>query len=167
MHENADLEIIYEKYALPVKKYIYGMCHNESLAEDITAETFYKAITNIDKFHSGNMLTWLCSIAQNTYFDSRRKKESQNLPFPEESRDTIPSNSLSPEEEILKKEERLLLYHALQKLDPEKKDIVYLRIFGELSFKEIGEIIGKSENYTRVTFYRSKNQLKGWINHEI
>lgn len=109
------------------------MCGNESLTDDVTAETFYKAIKSIDHFGGGNMLTWLCSIARNTYIDCIRKKEYKKY---------------------------------LQKLEPEKKDVVYLRIFGELSFKEIGEIIGKSENYARVTFYRSKNQLKGWMENE-
>lgn len=161
-----DIEEIYRRYALPVKKYVYGMCRNEALADDVTAETFYKAIKNIDSFGSGNMLTWLCSIARNTYIDCIRKKEYKNLPFPENADETLLSDSPTPEEQALKRDERLLLYKYLQRLEPEKKDVVYLRIFGELSFKEIGEIIGKSENYARVTFYRSKNQLKGWMENE-
>lgn len=161
-----DIEEIYRRYALSVKKYVYGMCLNEALSDDITAETFYKAIKNIDSFNSGSIFTWLCTIARNTYFDYIKKKEYKNLPFPENADETFLSDAATPEEHALAQDERLLLYKCLQKLEPEKKDLVYLRIFGNLTFKEIGEIIGKSENYARVTFHRSKNQLKGWMKNE-
>ena len=68
--------------------------------------------------------------------------------------------------ERFRKNERVSLYKQIQRLDAEMKDVVYLRIFGELSFKEIAGILGKSENWARVTFYRSKNKLKGWMENE-
>ena len=55
----------------------------------------------------------------------------------------------------------------MQNLQGEAKDVVYLRIFAQLSFKEIGDVLNKSENWARVTFYRSKEKLKGWMNYEV
>ena len=75
--------------------------------------------------------------------------------------------SPSPEDSVIKKDESLFLYRQIMKLDGNLKDVVYLRIFAGLSFKEIGDILGKSENWSRVTFYRCKSKLKGLIENEI
>lgn len=64
------------------------------------------------------------------------------------------------EEEIISKEEKKLLNKKIQKLDEKTREVVYLRIVGELSFKEIGIIMDKTENWARVTFYRGKNKMK-------
>ena len=80
--------------------------------------------------------------------------------------DNIEDTRENVEELFLRKNDRVNLYKQIQKLDAQMKDVVYLRIFGEFSFKEIGQICGKSENWARVNFYRSKNKLKGWMNHE-
>lgn len=159
-----DIEEIYTAYALPVKKYVMTLCGSSALADDITAETFLKAVRNIDSFHSGRMLTWLCAIARNTYLDYANRKEYKNKPLDDVC--GAASALSSPEEDYIKKDERLALYRYIQRLEPELRDVVYLRIFAELSFKEIGDILGKSENWTRVTFYRSKNKLKGWMENE-
>ncbi len=162
-----DIEKMYRDYAKPVMKYVMSLCHNETLAEDITADTFFKAIKNIDSFdESTRMLTWLCSIAKNTYFDYVRKKENKNFSITEEMQEVFCKAGKSPEEAFEKKDERMLLYKSIQKMEGEMKDVIYLRIFGELSFREIGDILGKSENWARVTFYRGKNKLKGWMENE-
>lgn len=161
-----DMEEMYRTYALPVKRYILSLCGNESLAEDITADTFYKAMKNIDHFTEGKLLTWLCAIARNTYLDYVKKKENTNVPISEEMATQLISSYDNMEEKYLRKDEKLQLYRMIYKLEPEQKDVVYLRIFGELSFKEIGEILGRSENWTRVNFYRSKNRLKEWMENE-
>lgn len=161
-----DIEEMYRLYAAPVKNYVLGLCRNNAMADDITADTFYKALCNIDKFQGGRMLTWLCAIARNTYIDYTRKKEYQNYSLSEELAGSLSAEDLTPEEAALKKDERLSLYRKIQMLDQEMKDVVYLRSFAELTFKEIGSILGKSENWARVTFYRSKNKLKGWMEDE-
>lgn len=161
-----DIEEMYRDYAVPVKRYVLSICGNNTLADDITADTFYKAMNNIDCFTEGRMLTWLCTIARNTYLDYVRKKEYSNVSISEEMDMQLPSDKESMEEKCIRKEERMRLYQMIYKLDVDLKDVVYLRIFGELSFKEIGDILGKSENWARVNFYRSKNKLKGWIENE-
>ena len=162
-----DMEEIYKAYALPVKKYVLSLCKNNALADDITADTFCKAVKNIDSFREGRMLTWLCAIAKNTYLDYIGRKEYQNLSLSDGYEAALSGVGSSPEEEYIKKDDRLTLYRQMQRLSPELKDVVYLRIFAGLSFKEIGNILGKSENWARVTFYRSKEKLKGWMENEI
>ena len=74
-----NMDDIYRKYALPLKRFVMSLCHNETVAEDVVAETFYKAIKNIDSFKEGNIFTWLCTIAKNTasnFLQSRGKKYS-------------------------------------------------------------------------------------------
>ncbi len=166
MKDAVELKELYQEYALPVKKYVLSLCRNETIAEDVVADTFYKAIKNIDSFQGGKVLTWLCTIAKHTYFDYVKKKEYSNLALTGELTEQIPDEQLQPEQAMLQKEDRTQLYRMLQKLSSEERDVVYLRIFADLSFREIGDILGKSENWARVIFYRSKNKLKGWMENE-
>lgn len=161
-----DIEEIYKKYAPYVRSYIWGLCKNSDIADDITAEVFCKAIENIDSFTSGRIQTWLCAIARNTYIDYVKKAEYKNHHLSKEMEESVEDNHGTVEELFFKKNDRVTLYKQIQRLDAEMKDVVYLRIFGEFSFKEIARILGKSENWARVTFYRSKNKLKGWIENE-
>ncbi len=160
------IEEIYRRYLNPVKYYVLSMCGNETVAEDITAETFLKALKNIEKFKSGNIFTWLCTIAKNTYFDYASKKERSAVPLTDEMLQAVTDSSPSPESEAVTRDEKLALYRALHHLAPEEREIVYLKMFTELTFKEIGAILGTSENRARVVFYRSKNKLKGLISNE-
>lgn len=161
-----DIEKIYKKYAPYVRNYVLGLCKNPDVADDITAEVFCKAIENIDSFTRGRIQMWLCAIARNTYIDYVRKAEYKNHHLSEEMIEKVEDKSETVEDIFLRKDDRVSLYKQIQKLDAEMKDVVYLRIFGELSFKEIAGILGKSENWARVTFYRSKNKLKGWMESE-
>ena len=166
MQESIEIQKMYQDYAIPVKRYVLSLCRNETISEDIVADTFCKAIKNIDSFQGGRMLTWLCTIARNTYLDYVKKKEYANLPLSEEMECQIPDAQLLPEQALIQKEDKTQLYRMIQRLGADEKDVVYLRIFAELSFKEIGGILGKSENWARVIYYRSKNKLKGWIENE-
>ena len=158
-----EFEEIYLKYAIPVKKYAMTLCGDENTADDITAETFFKALKKIDSYDgSCKLLTWLCTIAKNTYLDFLKKKKA--LPLYEA--ENMVSSEDSPERAVLKIEDRLKFFRLIQNLDNEAKDVVYLRIFGELSFREIGDILGESENWARVLFYRTKVKMKGMIDNE-
>lgn len=161
-----ELEELYRQYAIPVKRYVLSLCGNEAEADDITAETFYKAIRHIESFEGGRMFTWLCAIARNTWLDWIKRKDYQNQAISEEIAAQLPDQSPTPEAAWTGKEERLMLYRHIQRLQPGERDVVYLRIFAELSFSEIGQILNRSENWARVTFYRSKEKLKGWMHHE-
>lgn len=160
-----NMDEIYRKYALPLKRYVYSLCHNETTAEDVTAEAFYRAIKNIDSFKEGNIFTWLCTIAKNIYFNMVKKKENENVSLDDENMPE-PASPDSVEEQCLKKETSIEMYRQIQALEASERDVVYLRIFAGLSYKEIGDILNKSESYVRVTYFRCKEKLKGRMKNE-
>lgn len=94
MKDTTEIQKMYQEYALPVKRYVLSLCGNETIAEDIAADTFCKAIKNIDSFQGGRMLTWLCAIARNTYLDYVKKREYSNLPLSEEMENQIPDGRM-------------------------------------------------------------------------
>lgn len=123
-----DIEKIYEEYFETVNKYLFCLTHNSDISEELTQETFCKAVKKINTYKGEcKMSVWLCQIA-NIF-------GMINV-------------------------EKIRLYKKMQKLDAQTREVMYLRITGELSFKEIGIILNKTENWARVTFYRGKNQLK-------
>lgn len=166
MENNSPITEIYTRYAKTVKVYILSLCKDSDLADDITAEAFLKAIKNIDSFKDGNILTWLCTIAKNTYFDYARKKERQNIPLSDELSKKTADTASTPEETAVAHESKLSLYQTLQLLESDAREVLYLRMFTDLSFNEIGSILNKSENWARVVFYRAKTKLKGLMKNE-
>ncbi len=153
-----DIEQIYIQYFTTVNKYLFCLTHNNDISEELTQETFYKAVKKIDTYKGEcKMSVWLCEIAKNLWYDYC-KKNKKNVSIEKEILEIQTSNK--PEEKVMFDEEKISLYKKLQKLDEKTREVIYLRITGELSFKEIGIILNKTENWARVTFYRGKNQLK-------
>ena len=152
-----DLEQIYKQYFETVNKYLFCLTHNSDISEELTQETFYKAVKKINTFKGEcKMSVWLCQIAKNLWYDELKKnKKLENI----EQTFLIQSEE-NLEENIILNENKLELYRKLQKLDKQTREVIYLRITGELSFKEIGDILNKTENWARVTFYRGKQKLK-------
>ena len=154
-----DIEKIYEEYFETVNKYLFCLTHNNDISEELTQETFYKAVKKIDTYKGEcKMSVWLCQIAKNLWYDQCRK--NKKFVNTEES-DLLNVQALNTlEEQIILNDEKISLYKKMQCLDEKTREVMYLRITGELSFKEIGIILNKTENWARVTFYRAKNQLK-------
>ena len=154
-----DMEKIYKEYFKTVNKYLFCLTRNNHLAEELTQETFYRAVKKINTY-KGNckMSVWLCQIAKNLWYDECRKnKKVINI----EQKDLFNLQSLDIlEEQVIANDEKIELYKKMQILDDTTKEVIYLRTTGELSFKEIGIILNKTENWARVTFYRGKNRLK-------
>ena len=152
---------IYQEYATLVYKYIYSLCHDENLAEELTQETFYQAVKS-QKSYNGTckVSTWLCQIAKHLYYQEiDRRKRKGTSPLVE----TIVSAEQSPDEKVIQRDTMLELYKRVHILDEVSKEIFLLRVMGDLSFREIGNIFGKTENWARVTFYRAKQKVvKGW-----
>lgn len=145
-------EIYKENYQL-IYKYLLSLTHNEDISEELTEETFYKATIHISKFkNNSNLSTWLCAIARNLWIDEikRRKKVSEI-----DDKDIIVT-----EDVFLEKEERMQLFKSIQKLDALTRDVIYLKIKGDLNYKEIAEIMNTTETWVRVTFYRGKEKMK-------
>ena len=156
-----DIEEIYQKYAKIVYKYIFCLTGKEDTAEEIVQETFVVAIKDINKFKGDcKISTWLCQIAKYIWYKNLRKsKKINNISF-SELENVIVSNEII-EEELFKKQEKIDLFKKIQKLDEETRNVIYLRILGNLSYKEIAEIMGKTTSWARVTFFRGKEKLKG------
>ena len=149
------MDELYQQYARTVYKYLKSVTHNEDLAEELTQETFYQAIRSIDRFDGKcKVSTWLCAIAKNLYLSYLRKN-----PAHEDVTETeIPVDST--ESIVMGAEGQLDLLKKLHDLPEPYREVMYLRIFGSLSFAETAEVLGKSENWARVTFYRGKEKLR-------
>ena len=153
-----DIEKIYKKYFEKVNKYLFCLTHNEDISEELTQETFYRAVKNIKKFKGNSkMSVWLCQIAKNLWYDELK----ENKKFTDIGEEIFYIQSKEEiEKNVILQESKTELYKKMQKLDKQTREVIYLRITGELSFKEIGNILNKTENWARVTFYREKQKLK-------
>ena len=148
-----DFQEIYNLYFTDVYKYVLSLCRDPQLAEEITQETFFKAMKNLKSFRGQcRLFVWLCQIAKNTYF-SHQKKISAGF-------DTESDASPSVEETLLQKETAFEIHRILHHLPEPYKEVFSLRVFGELSFKQIGMLFGKTENWARVTYYRARVKIK-------
>ena len=152
-----NMEKIYEEYFETVNKYLFCLTRNYDIAEELPQETFYRAVKKIGTYRGNCKISvWLCQIAKNLWYDQCRKnKKIVNKDF-----DLLEIETQNIEDEVISNQEKIILYKRMQKLDEKTREVIYLRITGELSFKEIGDILNKSENWARVTFYRGKQKLK-------
>lgn len=149
---------IYQQYANSVYRFLLSKTRNEDIAEELTQETFYQAIRSINKFDgSCKLSTWLFGIAKNQYFNYSRKNPI--LQDVSEYEEKLKSNE-NVDEKIISSFERVDMIRALHECKEPYREVLYQRIFGNLSFREIGDVLGKSENWARVTYYRGKEQLK-------
>ena len=133
---------------------------NQSLAEEITQNAFFKAMTAKHSFEQkSSELTWLCSIAKRLAMDEFRK--NQKITGLDET--AISDDKCSPEERMEDQESALQIHLILHDLKEPYKEVFSLRVFGELSFEKISLIFGKSPSWARVVFYRAKEQLKEYM----
>ena len=148
---------IYKLYAKEVYLFLLQLSKNHDIAEDLMQTTFLKAIEGLDTFKKQcKISTWLCQIAKNEYLNYIKKKEYQNLPLEqvlEPWKDDV-------EEQVLLKEHSREIHKILHSMDEPYKEIFMLRVFGELSFKEIGELFQKTDLWARVTYRRAKEKIK-------
>ena len=151
-----DFDKIYAEYYSEVYKFVLTLCQNPTLAEEITQESFFKALKNIDSFNGNCKLsTWLYKIARNTFY-SYTKKHNRQVDYP---LDAILSDE-NVEEQFADKEIAYAIHKVLHKLNEPYKEVFWLRIFGELSFAQIGALFEKTESWARVTYYRAKIMIK-------
>lgn len=155
------MEEIYKEYAMTVYRFLLSRTRNADLSEELTQETFFQAIRTVNRYdETCKVSTWLLGIAKNVLLSYRRKH-----PATEDIADQeIPVEST--EDTVLRSVERVELLRKLHGLEEPKREVVYLRVFGGLSFREIGDIFAKTENWARVTFYRAKEQLRKELSDE-
>lgn len=152
-----DMSQVYRQHAQTVYRFLLAQCRDPGLAEELTQETFYQAVRSVDRFDgSCKVSVWLCQIAKHLWYQHLRRRRRET-PLPEE----LPgAPAPSAEEGLLAQEGRLELLRQIHALSPDAREVVYLRVFGGLSFREIGDVMGRTETWARVTFYRSKEKLR-------
>lgn len=155
-----DFEQLYKEYFSDVYKYIRKLSNNEYIAEEITSETFFKAMKSIDTFRSEcDFRVWLCQIAKNSYFSYLKKqKKTDNLDDFELTNIVDPKTSSRKDNTNIV--EIVQLQSLLHTLKEPYKEVFMWRVFAELNFKQIGQIFNKSDNWACVTYHRAKIMLK-------
>lgn len=169
-----ELSEIYDKYAEKLYTYTYSLCKNEDMAEDIVQSTFLKAIEKANTFEGKcSVFTWLCSIAKHLWLDEIKKSEYKNISVEqalEKYGEDIIYNKNNTYSMVLRtvveKEIIQEINELLNKIDEPMRRIFILRVFCELSFKEIGQVYDKSDVWARVNFHRAKKKLELIIKRE-
>lgn len=157
-----DFERVYREYFPSVYRYTLSICKNADTAEEIAQETFFKALKNIEKYdEKQNMLTWLCTIAKNTYYSQIKKSSRQS-----ELSETIPSDESGVIDTIIDSVESMEILKLLHDLPEPYKEVFTLRVLGGFSYAKIGEVFSKGENWARVTYFRSKTMIKERLRNE-
>jgi len=153
--------MIYELYFRDVYRFIYSLSRDKNVAEEITQETFVKALKSIDSFQGKCKLNvWLCQIAKNTYYTYVSKQARISSRTESHNRRTNDESVGSLEDWLIRKEDALRVHRVLHHMKEPYKEVFNLRVFGELSFAEISELFGKTESWARVTFYRAKQSIQ-------
>ncbi len=150
------MDELYRQYSRIVFHFLYKKCKDPALAEDLMQETFLKALERLDSYdHSCKLSTWLCQIAKHLLYQHWDKSHRVQL---EELDESLQSRQ-DTAQHAMARVELADVWDRLQALPPDARKTVELRVLGDLSFREIGDILGKTENWARVTFYRAKLAL--------
>ena len=152
-----EFETIYRQYFRDVELYLRAICRDEVLAEELTAQTFFQAMKALPKFRGDcDVRTWLCSIGRNCYLSYLRKRK------PSESIDElqIPDPRVSMEDRITDRDQAMTIHRLLHALPEPYKEVFSLRVFGQLSFGDIGSIFGRTANWACVTYHRARQKIQ-------
>lgn len=150
-------EQIYRAYFSDVFRYARSLTLDEQAAEELTAETFFRAMRSLSAFRGEcEIRVWLCRIAKNLYFSQQKRQRRfdplDELPEQADSRDL--------EGDLADRQTALAVHRILHDLNDPYKEVFSLRVFGELSFREIGGLFDKSEHWACVTFHRAKEKIQ-------
>ena len=159
---NHDFEELYERFFKDVYLFVLAMSKDPHLADDITQETFFKALRELKHFRGDcSVKSWLCQIAKNLYISYTRKKKT----VPYEEMETFSSGS-DIESQYIQTEDAISVYRVLHLLEEPYKEVFVLRVLGDLSYREIGDIFNRPENWVRVTYYRAKKKIQDALSGE-
>ena len=153
---NEACEKLYEACYMRVFSYVMTLSRDRAEAEEITQEAFFRAFSKSAEFRNeSDEITWLCAIAKNCFVDETRRRNKTG-PIPEE----LPASGKSIEQQVTDRDSSFRIHAALHTMDEPYREVFELRIFGELSFSQIGTIFGKTENWARVTYHRARLKLQ-------
>ncbi|MGN1451811.1 MAG: RNA polymerase sigma factor [Eubacteriales bacterium] len=155
-------EQIYRENSAPVYSFLYKLCGDKSEAEELTQETFFRALKSFDKFRGDStVFTWLIAIAKRTYYAYlKNKKRGLDQIDITEIVDTYCEGGESMEDKVMRDLVTQRVRELTKKLPEKYRDVVMLRIYADMTFAEIGQTIGITENSAKVIYYRAKNMLK-------
>jgi RNA polymerase sigma-70 factor (ECF subfamily) len=161
-----DFEKIYNEYFNDVYLYIKRLSGDEHIAEDITSETFFKALKSIDSFRGEcEIRVWLCQIAKNSYY-TYIKKNSKIQDVEEAELINLPDNKNNVENEVQSKLQAFAIQKVLHEIDEPYREVFMWRVYADLSFKEIAGIFNKNENWACVTYHRARKLIKERLESE-
>ena len=153
-------EEIYETYFKDVYLYIRRLSGNDHIAEEITSETFFKALQSINKFRGEcDIRVWLCQIAKNCYY-TYLEKNKKYINVENEVLSNIPDNEISTLDKIIIKDDSNKIRKLLHTIPEPYKEVFMWRVFADLSFKQIGQLFNKSDNWACVTYHRARLMIK-------
>lgn len=154
------LKLLYEKYRREIYLYLFSLCHNQEVAEDLMQETFLKAILSLADNH-GNMRAWMYMVARNLYFNyAKREKRYCRLDETLHNRQNGMGELL---ENIIQDEKKRFLYEALDKLKNPYKEVLLMQYFGGLSQKEIAAVLHISPENVRIVSHRAKQKIREYM----
>lgn len=160
------MDAIYIKYCKCVYNFLYKLTNDIELSEELTQETFYTAIKKINTLNKKESIrTWLYQIAKNKWKDHLRKNKKANIDLEENTVENLVAN-YDIEEDMIAKDNIIEFYKKIHMLDIDTREIIYLKIIRNFTFKEISQILGKNEEWARTKFYRGKLKLKESLKDE-
>ena len=149
-------EKLYEAHYMRVFSFAMTLAGDRAQAEELAQEAFFRAFSKRKDFRGeSDEVTWLCAIVRNLFLDEKRR-ERHRAPMPDE----LPDPERSVEQAAVDRDTSFRIHRALHALEEPYREVFELRIFGELSYQEIGDIFGKTENWARVTYHRAKLRLQ-------
>lgn len=152
-----DFDRIYRAYFGDVYLYLLRLCHDEALAEEIAGETFFRAMQALPKFRGEcSVRVWLCQIAKNYYFTYSKKQRKASEAIAED----VPDPTPAPEEIAVRRSDIEAISAHLHALPDPYKEVFMWRVFGEMSFRQIGDIFHKTANWACVTYHRARAILR-------
>ena len=155
-----DFEQVYVSYFNDVYRYLYRLSGDTHIAEEFTAETFFKALRSLDTFRGEcDMRVWLCQIAKNLYFNALRKHKKQ-ISIEDMGIDFFVEFEPHPDMALVDIEEAAQLRALLHEIPDPYKEVFMWRVFAELSYKQIGQVFNKTENWACVTYHRARIMIK-------
>ncbi len=153
--EDLSFAAVYERYFKDVFLYVRALSRDDALAEEVTAETFFKALKKLDSYRGDcDIRVWLCQIAKNTYF-THCKKLNRFAPMPE----TAAAEDFRLDDRLSDRDDAFQIHQFLHAMEEPYKEVFSLRVFGELPYAQIAALFGKSESWARVTYHRAKCKI--------
>ena len=155
-----DFEKIYRDYFSYIYKFVFKLSGSSEIAEEITSETFLKALKSVNDFRGDcSVSSWLCQIAKNCFYSYARKNKIK-IYFDDDTTAEAADQGQSAEDECISRSEAERAREYLHELSEPYKEVFMWRYYGEMGFRQIGELFRKDENWACVTYYRARKMIR-------